>query len=98
MSRPASSSPFGGVTPGAGWIVCAWYISGTISASPPKLIATNVSTAIRPMFFSMVEWEKLMVVAPLGCDRSGDRDRFRRARAAPGLPQVPRHDHHAAQV
>src|SRR5581483_4342967 len=73
----------------------AWNMSGTISTSPPMLMTTAISTAMRPMFFSMTEW---FISLSLSCgDGQRDLHRDALARRSPGLPHVPGHDEHAAQ-
>src|SRR5512146_553408 len=87
--------------PGAGWIASAWNISGTISARPPKLTATAISTAIRPTFssiFSCLFWLMGVPSGPrlgrLGCEHGL---RCEAAREAPGAGDVHRHEHHAGE-
>src|SRR6056297_3847797 len=69
-------------------------ISGTICASPPRLITTMISTAIRPTFFSIASCA--MSISPSGWLRNGDVARTIR-RGLPGLVDVPDHEEHAAQ-
>src|SRR5690606_5936435 len=88
----------------------AWYISGTISASPPKDTAIAISPIIRPMFFSTFSWALgggvVFLSVMSGClGRSagvGRIGRHHRLRShvpghLVGLPGVDRHQEHAAE-
>src|SRR5690606_36365073 len=74
----------------------AWYISGTISARPPKLITTAIRMAIRPTFFSSFSW-LIAASSGRGRHRGGWQPCLRGGvlRQLPGLPEVPGHDEHA---
>src|SRR3569623_2392745 len=78
---------------------CAWNISGTISTSPPKLMAAAIRMAMRVTFFSI--FSCLIMSAPSrghgGGDGNGGRREVALACLVPGLPAVPQHDQHAGE-
>ncbi len=65
-SRPARFSAAYGLMPGAGSVPAPWKYSGTISARPPKLMTSAISTPIRPMFFSTESWF-MCAIPQAGC-------------------------------
>src|SRR6185369_5097656 len=98
MSRPSRARASSGFMPSTAAETSSWNISGTISARPPKLTTTTISTPIRPMFFSKGVWFAMTVPRTRSADsRFGKRFEhrlvgfLRRQRA----PDVPRHHQHS---
>src|SRR5690606_39939803 len=89
--------------PGSGLIASAWYISGTISARPPRDTAMATRTASRPMFFSSFPCAMLIETSSARSGAGGvgvrrdHRIGDRRVNRLPRLPDVPAPQPHAAK-
>src|SRR5210317_294646 len=79
--------------PSSGSVASELIIRGTISTSPPILIATTISTIIRLRLFSIVSWR---IAVPLLLRRVQYRNGYRFL-VAYGLPDVVSHDEHARE-
>src|SRR5215831_16403000 len=104
MSRPTRRSGSYGLMPATCWVVCRWKYSGTISTSPPSATTSTIRMIISHEFCSMKSWSSFTTrlrdrLPSDSCVHRGHGDRvLDRPTSAHGLPHVPAHHAHAAEI